>query len=208
MIRIAVPLSLLAALGACSMRSGSGTGAHAAPRSAGEALAQDQAKPEALTSARASGATSGTIGLAEIKNAAGAALGTARITRSGRDLKVAVAVNGLPPGVHGIHLHTTGQCTAPDFASAGPHWNPTMKQHGHANPAGAHDGDLPNITIGADGSGTLTATVAGGAHSGAGALLDGDGAALVIHAAADDGRTGPSGNSGARIACGVVQAGI
>ncbi|MFN2474302.1 MAG: superoxide dismutase family protein [Sphingomicrobium sp.] len=206
MIRIALPLTLAAALGACAARSD--VAARPAPRSAAAALAQAKTEPVGMSSARPAGAASGTLGLAQLKNAAGQAVGTARVTRAGNDLRVAVTAEGLPPGVHGIHLHAVGQCAAPDFASAGPHWNPMAKQHGRDNPAGPHDGDLPNITIGADGRGTLEATVSGGAHTGAGALLDADGAALVIHAAADDLRTDPAGNSGARIACGVVQAGL
>ena len=113
-----------------------------------------------------------------------------------------VQAQGLPPGTHGIHIHAVGRCEAPDFQSAGPHWNPTSRQHGRDNPQGAHHGDLPNITIGADGRGMLHADVAGASWA---ELLDADGAAVVIHATADDYRTDPSGNSGGRIACGVIQ---
>jgi Cu-Zn family superoxide dismutase len=106
----------------------------------------------------------------------------------------------MPTGTHGAHIHTSGRCEGPDFMTAGGHWNPAGTQHGSLNPAGPHDGDLPNIIIGTDGRGTLGVTVAGGTLDG---LLDADGAAMVIHAAADDMTTDPSGNSGARIACGV-----
>jgi Cu-Zn family superoxide dismutase len=116
-------------------------------------------------------------------------------------VRVDVAAEGLPPGTHGIHVHTTGRCEAPAFASAGPHWNPTARQHGRKNPEGAHHGDLPNISIGADGRGTLQFTLADAEFA---QLFDADGAALVVHAAADDERTDPSGNSGGRIACGVI----
>lgn len=206
MIRSAVFVTLAALVGGCAMNRGGAV--PPAPRSAGEALAQAEATSPTLSSARPAGASAGTIGLAELRNAAGQPVGTARVTRSGSDLTIAVSATGLPPGTHGIHLHAVGQCSAPDFASAGGHWNPAMKQHGRDNPAGMHAGDLPNITIGADGTGTLTATIPGAAQGGAGALMDGDGAAVVIHAAADDMRTDPSGNSGARIASGVLQAGI
>ena len=105
-----------------------------------------------------------------------------------------VAVSALAPGLHGLHLHAVGRCDAPDFASAGPHWNPTGRKHGSENPEGAHLGDLPNVTVGANGQASLTFAVPEG-------LVDGDGAALVIHASPDDYKTDPSGNSGARIAC-------
>jgi Cu-Zn family superoxide dismutase len=100
----------------------------------------------------------------------------------------------------------TGQCASPDFASAGGHWNPTQRQHGLSNARGPHRGDLKNIDIELDGSGRLGATLrnarlSGGAHP----LLDADGAALVVHVAADDHRTDPSGQSGARVACGVIR---
>jgi Cu-Zn family superoxide dismutase len=127
--------------------------------------------------------------------------GSATIAEAGGGLRVHVEATGLSPGVHGLHLHTTGRCDAPDFQTAGGHWNPTARQHGRDNPEGAHSGDMPNIEIGADGRGVLDFTTPGATLSG---LLDADGAALVIHASADDYRTDPSGNSGGRIACGVV----
>lgn len=122
-------------------------------------------------------------------------------------LQVTLSATGLTPGIHGVHIHTVGTCTAPDFASAGGHWNPTAKHHGMENPGGAHMGDLPNITIGADGTGTLTFTVPGASLSGGdNPLLDADGAAIVVHAGPDDMKTDPSGNSGGRVACGVIAA--
>jgi superoxide dismutase, Cu-Zn family len=116
-------------------------------------------------------------------------------------------LHDLPPGPHGIHFHAVGQCdgTAP-FASAGAHFNPGARKHGLDSPEGPHAGDLPMVVVGADGRATLNATtdrVTLG--SGPTSLLDADGSALVLHAAADDQRTDPSGNSGARIACGVVK---
>ena len=100
-----------------------------------------------------------------------------------------------------MHLHQTGRCEAPGFASAGPHWNPTGKQHGSENPQGAHMGDLQNVTVEPDGSLSAEVAVPGGAAS---PMLDANGAALVIHADPDDYKTDPSGNSGARIACAVL----
>ena len=120
-------------------------------------------------------------------------------------VRVRVEAAGLVAGTYAVHLHEVGLCEAPAFESSGPHWNPTRRQHGRLNPLGAHLGDLPNLNVGADGAGLLEFTIPGaslgrGDHE----LLDRDGTALVIHVAPDDYRTDPSGNSGARLACGVV----
>jgi Cu-Zn family superoxide dismutase len=110
--------------------------------------------------------------------------------------------------VHGIHVHTVGRCDGPGFESAGPHWNPTNRRHGMNNPQGPHGGDLPNVTVAANGVLGETVTLVGADLTTPpgvpGALIDADGAALVIHAQADDYVTDPSGNSGARIACAVI----
>ena len=136
-----------------------------------------------------------------LNDAMGKSVGSATLAEQGGNLVLSVSVSGLPAGTHGIHIHTVGTCTAPDFASAGGHWNPTAKKHGLQNPAGHHSGDLPNLVIGADGTGKLTATITGASFA---ELFDSDGAALVIHAQPDDMMTDPSGNSGPRIACGVI----
>jgi len=142
---------------------------------------------------------------AEVREPGGRMVARATLEQAGDAVRVRVEAVGLAPGSYGAHLHTTGRCDAPAFASAGPHWNPTMRQHGKDNPQGAHMGDLPNLMVGTDRRGTFEYTVPGASLSGsANALLDLDGAALVIHGQADDYRTDPSGNSGARIACGVV----
>lgn len=147
---------------------------------------------------------------ATLRDAAGATVGTARLTESATGLvTLVVDVHGLTAGSHGIHLHTVGSCVAggtPAFAGAGGHYNPTSKSHGLQNPQGPHAGDLPNLEVRADGTGHLQTTndrvtLTAGAHS----LLDADGSALVIHAAADDQKSDPAGNSGARIACGVIE---
>jgi Cu-Zn family superoxide dismutase len=142
---------------------------------------------------------------AEVRNGTGQAVGTATFTQVGSAVRVLLEVQGLPPGPHGVHVHAVGKCDGPDFASAGAHFNPQGRQHGALNPQGPHGGDLPNITVAADGKGRLESTtelmsVAGGPSS----VFDADGSALVIHAAPDDFRTDPTGNSGARIACGVI----
>lgn len=116
-----------------------------------------------------------------------------------------VSVQGMPAGTYGMHLHAAGRCEGPKFESAGPHWNPTERQHGRDNPQGSHAGDLENITVGQAGSGGVTANLRDVAlRGGMTPLLDEDGAALIIHAKADDYRTDPSGNSGDRIACAVL----
>jgi Cu-Zn family superoxide dismutase len=133
--------------------------------------------------------------------------GTVVAVSSARDqggLAVRVDVNGMPAGTYGVHVHAIGRCEAPEYQSAGPHWNPTARQHGRLNPMGPHYGDLPNLVVDAAGRGSVEFTIAGGSvRGGAQPLMDADGASVVIHAAADDERTDPSGNSGARIACGV-----
>ncbi len=137
-----------------------------------------------------------------LKAADGADRGTATLTMVDGRMRLAVNASGLMRGVHGVHIHATGKCEGPAFASAGAHWNPTMKMHGRDNPMGAHDGDLPNLMIGTDGRGSISIDVPGTVAQ----LLDADGAAVVIHADPDDYKTDPSGNSGGRIACGVLTA--
>ncbi len=123
-------------------------------------------------------------------------------------MRVVAQVRNLPPGTHGIHVHEAGRCDPPDFMSAGGHFNPTSRQHGLRNPNGPHAGDLPNLEVGADGTGRLDALARDlSLSSGTGNLLDTDGSALVVHAAADDEMTDPTGNSGGRIACGVIRRG-
>lgn len=144
--------------------------------------------------------------MADLKNAEGRVVGTATLAQVPGGVRVVVDARGLPPGPKGVHLHAIGRCDPPDFASAGPHVNPDNRKHGLQNAEGPHAGDLPNITIGADGNGRLESlndriALDGGAKS----VFDADGTALVIHAAADDFKTDPTGNSGARLACGVVR---
>ena len=127
----------------------------------------------------------------------------------GATVELKVKVTDLTPGNHGIHVHAVGMCEAPEFKTAGGHFNPTGKKHGLDNPEGHHGGDLPNLSVGADGHGTLTTTLEG-LTLGAGdtSLFHAGGTALVVHADPDDEKTDPSGNSGARVACGVVSKGM
>jgi Cu-Zn family superoxide dismutase len=137
-------------------------------------------------------------------NASGQSVGTVRAWQTAGGLSFRVTASGLPHGIHGIHVHAVGRCDPPDFASAGSHWNPSARKHGQNNPAGPHAGDLPNVEVAANGSLNATVTLPGATMTG---LLDADGAALVLHAQADDYVTDPSGNSGGRIACAIIQPG-
>ena len=142
-----------------------------------------------------------------LHSANGAVAGSVVIVAAGDAVTISIAAVGLTTGAHGIHLHAVGTCDAPGFASAGSHLNPHGKQHGSANPAGSHLGDLPNLIVGADGTGAITAKLGDSTAEIEAALYDADGTALVIHASSDDYLTDPSGNSGPRIACAVLQRG-
>jgi len=148
---------------------------------------------------------------ARIINDANQTIGWARFTEdaAGR-LHVNVKAAGLTAGLHGIHIHAAGVCTVgttPAFTSAGAHHNPLGALHGLNDPAGAHAGDLPNLVANGAGRGHLNvvsdrATLSPGLLS----VFGGDGSAIVIHALEDDQSTSPTGNSGARVACGVIVA--
>lgn len=149
------------------------------------------------------------VAYATISNAAGDRKGTAEIWQDmDKIVHVEVQVTGMPPGPHGIHFHQVGKCEAGDtpFATAGGHYNPLGRQHGLDNPAGPHAGDAPNFTVNADGTGKASFTTDRvSLTEGSTTLFDEDASAIVIHASADDQTSQPAGNSGARIACGVVK---
>lgn len=116
-----------------------------------------------------------------------------------------LSVTGLTAGTYGFHIHAIGKCEKPGYTSAGPHWNPTSHQHGKDNPQGPHMGDLLNVTVAASGMGALEQKIAGAQLTGGDhPLLDADGASAMLHAGPDDYKSDPAGNSGARIACGVI----
>jgi superoxide dismutase, Cu-Zn family len=144
---------------------------------------------------------------AGITDAKGAKVGDAKFKEVKGGVELTVKVTGLPAGEHGLHVHEAGKCEAPDFKSAGGHFNPEKKQHGMQNPAGHHVGDMPNLNVDAKGKGTFKTTISGAtlAGDGANSLFHAGGTSVVIHEKADDMKSDPAGNAGARIACGVVR---
>lgn len=122
-------------------------------------------------------------------------------------VQISMNARSLTPGLHGMHIHAIGQCVAPTFASAGSHFNPNLKEHGLENTLGPHAGDLPNLEVKPNGKAVAIVeneyvTLEPGL---ANSLLDADGSAIIIHAMPDDYLTNPTGNSGPRVACGVIE---
>lgn len=144
---------------------------------------------------------------AQLVDARGADRGRVDIFKDSSGLRLEVVARGFAAGTYGMHVHAVGQCDAPAFTTAGPHWNPTGAQHGRDNPLGAHHGDLPNLVVETDTIGRATLRLVGTRLTGEGGVIDADGAAFVIHAGPDDMKTDPSGNSGGRVACGVIMEG-
>jgi len=143
--------------------------------------------PEATTqlSARSGSKVSGTVSFAEVAGG----------------VEVKAQVSGLTPGEHGFHIHEIGDCSAPDAASAKGHFNPTAKKHGDHNNPEHHGGDMPNLTANAQGEATYTFKLTGVALSGPTGIV---GRSIVVHADPDDYKSQPAGNSGQRVACGVI----
>lgn len=144
-----------------------------------------------------------------LKSPSGLDAGTATLTQGPKGVVIHIVARGLTPGWHAVHLHEVGDCSAPDFQTAGGHVHGmTTHIHGLLNPNGDEAGDLPNLFVGADGSGAaefFSGAVSLDGADGKPALLDKDGSALVVHANQDDFVTQPIGGAGARIACGVIR---
>jgi Cu-Zn family superoxide dismutase len=148
----------------------------------------------------------GATARATLKDARGRTLGEATLREAGTSgVLIKVELQNVPPGTHAFHIHTTGKCDPPDFMTAGGHFNPGGMKHGLVAAGGPHAGDMPNVSVPADGKLSFevldtNVTLAAGQKS----LLDADGSALVLHAMGDDYASDPAGNAGGRIACGVI----
>jgi Cu-Zn family superoxide dismutase len=143
-------------------------------------------------------------GIASLHDASGRSVGTLELEQAPNGVRIVGDLAGLSPGAHGIHFHQTGRCDGPDFATAGAHFNPSGRKHGLENPDGPHAGDMQNVVIpeGALLLEMLSPRIT--LDDASTTVFDADGTSIVVHAAPDDQRTDPSGNSGARIACGVI----
>jgi superoxide dismutase, Cu-Zn family len=160
--------------------------------------------PLALLAVALASASSAKI-LVQLKDAQGKVVGSAILWEAAPGITMEVNIESLPPGAHAIHFHQNAKCEAPDFKSAGGHFNPDGKKHGLENPEGHHAGDNRNFTVGADGKAHFKVenkdvTLGSDSHS----LFSNGGTAIVVHSKADDQKTDPAGNAGDRIACGTI----
>jgi superoxide dismutase, Cu-Zn family len=146
---------------------------------------------------------------ASIKDATGKDVGQVQLIQTPHGVLLKMSLRGLPAGEHAFHIHAVGKCEPPAFTSAGGHFNPGGKKHGMLAAEGQHAGDMPNLHVPASGelvvdvANSLISLIKGQPNS----LFDADGSSIVIHAGPDDYKTDPAGNSGDRIACGVITGG-
>jgi superoxide dismutase, Cu-Zn family len=144
---------------------------------------------------------------AELKDKDGKSVGMASLVEAGGGVRIHLEVTGLSPGLHAVHIHAVGKCDAPGFTSAGGHFNPAQRKHGHRSQEGAHAGDLPNMLVAKNGSGRFEVFTDGVTlRAGPLSIFDADGSALIVHAGVDDYATDPTGDAGDRAACGVIAA--
>jgi superoxide dismutase, Cu-Zn family len=144
-----------------------------------------------------------------LKTSTGEDAGTATFQQEKGKLSIKVELKNLPVGEHGVHIHAKALCDPPDFKTAGPHFNPENKQHGFQNPMGHHAGDLPqNVVVGEGHTGHATFKVdyLSLDPTSPVSIIANGGSSIVVHEKQDDMKTDPSGNSGNRIACGVITA--
>ena len=148
----------------------------------------------------------GATAKAMMKGADGADHGEVTLTQTPSGVLISAKLTGLPPGPHGFHFHAVGECEPP-FESAGGHYNPDEKKHGFMAEEGPHAGDMPNVTADAEGNATVDVltTLVSLDRDAANTVFDEDGTSVMVHAGPDDYATDPSGGSGDRIACGVVE---
>lgn len=137
-----------------------------------------------------------------LKDADGKDVGKVTLIAVPSGVLLAVDLTDMPPGDHGFHIHSIGKCVAPDFKTAGGHFNPEEDEHGLLNEAGPHAGDMPNIHVPA--SGKLRVEVLNQSVNLGMGLLGGEGTAIVVHQGPDDYVSNPAGDAGPRIACGVI----
>jgi len=143
-----------------------------------------------------------------ILNATGQDAGIAIFKTAKKGVKVKIELKNLEFGLHAVHIHQNPVCDAPDFKGAGGHFNPDGKHHGYQNPMGHHNGDMPeSVSVGEDHMGSATFVLQSISLDPAApnSLFLNGGTSIVIHAKADDQKTDPSGDSGNRIACGVIK---